>query len=191
MSLSYNEMYNITAGIYMVFSSPKNNVRTLSVNHRQKKRDTLEAIFPTNDYSNYTRENFIITNLYMQFHSSPSSLIGSIEKLRDIDKKDVWKFKDEIIHYRRYLQEDLNKIKTQEGNNPGLDYMVKEYRNNNIKWYTFYFYLVVSNTDIEELSKSRVNGFLIRKIQKLLLYVTFSEKSMLLVKEILKDTIDI
>ena len=187
--LSYNDQYNILAGVYVSFNS-KIDKRTLSVSHKKKKRDSMKAIFPYCTYESWSRENFIVASLYIMFKKSPSSLIKAINFLREIEEKEVQKFKNEIIYYRKFLQEDINKIKLEEPS-PSLDFMIKKYTSNQIYWFTFYFYLVVSNTDIEKLTKSRVQGILYKKIRKLLLYVTFSQKSMNSIKQLMKDTIAI
>lgn len=190
MSLSYDLMYNATAGIQLAFTT-KTSSRLLSVNHRTKKRNQMLKIFPVNTFDTWTKENFILANLYINFTKAPSSLQSTIEFLKDVDEKEVYKFKNEIINYKDFLIQDIKRIKLEEGDNPGIDYMIQEYRNNKIKWYTFYFYLVVSGSDIEKIQRSRLNGYLIKKIKKLLLYVSFSDKSMMLIKELLKDNIKI
>jgi hypothetical protein len=190
MGLSYYDMYNISSGIQLAFTR-KTSKRLLTVSHGKNKRDQMEKVFPVSKYKDWSRENFIVACLYINFIKSPSSFEDGLVLLRDLDEKEVFKFKNEIINYRKFLTEDINRIKVEEGSNPGLDYMIKEYRENRIKWYTFYFYLVVSNTDMEKLSRSRLNGFLLKKIKRLLLYITFSEKSMLMVKELMKDGIEI
>jgi len=191
MSISYFDMYNTSAGIQLAFTNNKSNKRLLSVSHKEPKRERMKKIFPESKFKSWTKENFIIANLYINFNKSPSSLEGAFEFLADVEDKEVFAFKNEIINYRKFLIEDINRIKVEEGNNPGLDYMIDEYRRNKIKWYTFYFYLIVSGTDLEKLSKSRLNGYLLKKIKKLLLYVTFSEKSMLMVRELIQDGIQI
>jgi len=189
--LSYNDQYNIMAGIYFTFNSKsKNKKRTLSVQHGTAKRDKMRAVFPYNKYEEWSRENFIIAALYIMFTNKPSSLISAFTELKDLEEKKVMKFKTEIIYYRKYLKEDIEKIKILEPT-PSYKFMTSAYRKNQIKWFTFYFYITVKNISIEEISNSRIDGFLVRNIKSLLLYVTFSQKSMMEIKELMKDTIEI
>lgn len=190
MGLSYNDQYNIASGIWTSFSA-KNSKRILAVSHKQKKRDSIKSRFPYRTYELWTKSNFIIASLYVCFHRSPSSLNSMYDLLSEIEEIDIMRFKNEIIHYRKFLIEDLERIRIEESNNVSLEYMIQEYRNSKIKWYTFYFFLVVSGVDISKIERSRINGHLLKKIRKLLLYVTFSEKSMLEVKSIISDTIEI
>lgn len=193
MSIGYDHLYNITAGIHSAFASKKIGKRVLSVNHPRKKRDSIEKIFPTNKYNNTTKENFVLYNLYINFKEGPSSLIGAVDKLRDLEISKAIKFKNEIINYRKFLKEDIDRINIEEST-VNLNYMINEYRQNRIKWFTFYFYLEISNepgASLEELNKSRINSHLIHKIEKLLLYVSFSDKSKNKVKELMSDRIKI
>lgn len=193
MSVGYNTMYNITAGINSAFVSKNVGKRTLSVNHPQAKRDQMEMLFPVNAYNNTTKENFVLYNLYINFKEGPSSFVGAIEKLRDLDIKKALKFKNEIINYKKFLKEDIDRINIEESS-VDLNYMIEEYRINKIHWFTFYFYLEASSepgATMEALDKSRINGMLVRKIQKLLLYVSFSEESKNMVKQLMQDRIKI
>jgi hypothetical protein len=190
MGLSYNEQYNIATGIHMAFSNKK-SARILSVSHGQKKRDQMKSSFPYKQYENWTKSNFIIACLYVAFKKSPSSVNSMYAALSDVEEREVLTFKNEIIYYRKFLQEDINYIKINEGNSVNIDTITELYRNNKIKWFTFYFYVIVSGTDQAKLERSRINGYLLRKIKKLLLYVTFSEKSMMEIKQIMKEGIDI
>ena len=193
MSIGFDTMYNITAGIHSAFASKTLGKRTLSVNHSRTKRDQISMLFPSNTYNSTTKENFVLFNLYINFKESPSSLMTAIEKLRDLDVKKALKFKNEIINYRKFLKEDIDRINLEESS-ISLQYMMDEYRTNKIHWFTFYFYLEVSDepgATIEELSKSRINGMLIRKIEKLLLYVSFSDESKQTVKQLMQDRIAI
>jgi hypothetical protein len=189
--LGYQDQYSIVAGIYFAFNSKsKNKKRTLSVTHGKTKRDKMKSVFPYNLYEEWTRENFIIASLYIMFVNKPSSLISAFGCLKDLDEKSVMVFKNEIIYYRKFLKEDIEKIKMMEPN-PSYKFMANLYRKNEIRWFTFYFFIVVKNVDIDKILKSRIDGFLYNNIKSLLLYVTFSQKSMMEVKELMLDTIDI
>jgi len=191
LSISYNEQYNLCAGIYFAFSNKNANKRILSVSHGKAKRDKIKLMFPYNHYETYTKENFIISCLYIMFIKKPSSLIASVQELKDLDEKKAMAFKNEIIHYRKFLKEDIERLKIEEGNNIPFSIIKDKYRKNEIKWFTFYFYIIVKNVNIDNLESSRIDGFLYRNIKKLLLYVTFSEKSIMEVKQLMVDTIEI
>ena len=187
--LQYSDMYNITAGIFTAFKQNKGK-RLLTIRHPKSKRDYMERIFPVNKYSEWTKENFIIAVLYVNFYKSPSSLHSCIEHLRDLNKDNVFRFKNEILNYRKFLQEDIERLKIS-SEHINQEYMTSQYRNSKIMWYTYYFYMINSGADIESLEKSRINGYLVKKIKNLLLYITFSEKSHTLIRDLLTDVIEI
>ncbi len=189
--LSYQEQYGIAAGCYFAFSNKNNKKRVLSVNHGKAKRDKMKKVFPYRNYEEYSKENFIISVLYVMFTKKPSSLMSAVQELKELDQKEAMKFKNEIIHYNKYLRDDIEMLKIEEGNNISFDYIKQKYRQDEIKWYTFYFYILVKGVDTKELESSRVDGFLYNNIKKLLLYVTFSQKSIMTVKELMLDTIEI
>ena len=189
--LSYNDQYNILAGIWTVFHNKNPKKRSLSVSHGKAKRDKMKNIFPYNQYENYTKENFIVSVLYIMFTKKSSSLIAAVKELKELNKKDAMKFKNEIIYYRKFLLEDIEKIKIEDGNNVSFEIIKDKYRKNEIKWFTFYFYIIVKGIDIKELENSRIDRFLYNNIKKLLLYVTFSEKSIMEIKQVMHDTIEI
>jgi len=193
MSIGYNEMYNVTAGIFTCFSAKKVGKRLLTINHPRKKREKMEKVFPVSKYNLMTKENFVLANLYVNFKETSSSLNGTIDKLRDLDEKKMLKFKNEIINYRKFLNEDIDRINIEESS-VSLSYMIDEYRANRIHWFTFYFYIEASGEEgasLEEIGKSRINSVLVRKIQKLLLYVTFSDASKASIKKLMSNRIEI
>ena len=189
--LSYSQQYDLVAGIYFAFSNKKANKRTLSVSHGKEKRDNMKLVFPYNHYEGFTKENFIVSVLYIMFTKKPSSLMSAVQDLKELDVKKAMQFKNEIIHYRKYLLDDIERLKIEEGTNIPFSIIKDKYRKNEIKWFTFYFFIIVKGVNVQELEKSRVDGFLYNNIKKLLLYVTFSEKSIMEVKQLMQDTIQI
>lgn len=183
----------MSGGIFHTFSSRTSKRRSFAINHSQKKMDKMKLIFPISKYQLKTKENFILANLYVNFKENPSSLMGAIKKLEDLKDSDVLIFKNEIVNYRKFLKDDIERIKIQ-GNKVSLDYMLREYKKGKIYWFTFYFYLEASqdpNATLENLKKSRINIMLIQRIEKLLLYVSFSKESRELIKKLMQDKIDI
>jgi len=187
--LSYYEMYDIVGGIWITFSNKRAKKRSLSVNHSEKTRDDVQSYFPERKYKDWTKENFIIANLYVNFNFSPSSMSKAIEHLTNADEKDIFKFKNELMNYNKFLTEDLDRLKV-EDITINSENIMEEYRNNKIKWFTFYFFMMYFG-DLEKYEKSRVNGYLIKKIRKMLMFITFSQKSMSRVKLLINDKIEL
>jgi hypothetical protein len=186
-------MYNISAGIFSAFNSKNTKAKVYAVNHSQEKRDRMKNIFPIKKYNNFTKENFIFYNLYVNFHYSPSSLESLYEKLNTLDISKALSFKNEIINYKKFLREDIERINIEESN-ISIGYMINQFRKNKIRWFTLYFYILSIGNTIEntpEISKSRINKKAVEKIQKLLLYVSFSDESIKEFSKLMRNTIEI
>ena len=190
MSIGYDNMYNISAGIFSTFNSSSNK-KLYYVNHSREKKDRMKNIFPIRKYNNTTKENFIIHNLYINFKESPSSLESLFSKLQDLDTKKSLQFKDEIKNYKKYLKEDIERIYIEESS-VNMNYMMTQYRTNKIKWFTLYFYLLAKYGEIpNSLKESRINSVLILKIEKLLIYLKFSDTSINEMSVLISDRIEI
>ena len=127
--ISFNEQYDIFAGVLYAFKS-KTDKRTLHVSHKAKKREEVQKFFPYNKFKEYTKEEFIISTLYINFTWSPSSLESALEKLETLDRKEVLKFKNTIIHYRKFMQEDVQYLK--DNTDISLKAIIDSYRENKI-----------------------------------------------------------
>ncbi len=193
MSIGYNNMYNISAGIFSVFSSKNPNKRLYNVNHSENKREQMKKFFPINKYNDFTKENFILANLYINFKESPSSLNSVFEKLKNLDMKKVYLFKNEIINYRKLISKDVERINNEETGTT-LSYMLDEYRMNKIYWFTLYFYALAYSEDClnhPTIINSRINKKLVENIKKLLLYVSFSPNTKKEMSSLIEDKIAI
>ena len=171
--LSYSQQYDISQGIFLAF---KNNLNTkqLNVNHSDKVRTKYRYMFPSK-FETYTKENFIIMCLYICFKKSPSSFEKLIDIMRNIDfVADVLKFKDSLINYRLYLNNDINYIREVYGAG-NVSILFNDYMKNKINFYTLWFYIKYSNYNIEFTNIQKIH---INKIKVMLLYVTFSEQSL-------------
>lgn len=186
--MTYDEQYDIYHGIFMTFDK-NSKKKTMAVRHGQKKRDEVKAMFPWRQYEHYTKSVFILACLYVNFVKMPSSAISGIQDLANTSMHDIQLFKDSIIQYKKYLKDDLNKLSQQFGTNVKFDDITNAYRQGEVKWYTWYFYLSVSGQDVNKLERSRINGLLYKKIKSLLLFVSFSQESMLLTKKIMSDNL--
>jgi len=177
MSMSYKELYNISHGIFLTFSSSLKK-RTLRVNHSEDKRAKVKHLMPSM-FESWTRENFIVANLFVNFKYSPSSFQAALTLLSDerCTKEEIIKFKNDIVNYRKFLKDDLIHLQKLEQLNVPI--MVQEFNNHNIKWFTLYFFLLFSGCDFEDLKKSRINNRLIKKLETMLLFVSFSKETVL------------
>lgn len=169
--LNYITQYNIANGILHCFKNFM-NTRMLSVNHKQDKIDKFISIFPNYKFETYPKDNFVITCIYIMWKKNPSSIYKMIDYLQEIDfNRDVAPFKNDILSYKFFVTRDVDFIKTTIGK-PDSEQIYKLYKTNNIKFYTFYWYL--RNMQIE----SRKIQIEMQKIKSIMLYIKFSEESL-------------
>jgi len=186
--MDYDVLYNIHAGIWTSFNN-KQKQKLFSVKHGNKKKEEFRVFFSPK-FETFTRENFVTTCLYIQFIKKPSSLMSSAILLKDmLDNngriiKEILDWKTEIIHYAKFIKEDIEFIRAT--GDTSVQNILQLYYTGKIRFYTFYFYLEVKKVDMEKMSQSRVTGYLIKDIEKLMVYVTFKEES----KKKIKDLID-
>lgn len=175
--LNYGIQYDIANGVFLTF---RNNLakRTLKVSHGNIKRDKLKDLFPYSKYETFTRENFIGTCLYIMYKHYPSSIYKMLEYLVEVKQEDVIIFKNQIMQYKSYVNQDVIYLREKYGD-PTLNSVVKELKKGNIKFYTAWFFLKRTNTNIEEyINQNRINGAIVQKIKQLMLFITFSEKAL-------------
>jgi hypothetical protein len=183
--LTFNEQYDISNGIFLAF---KNNVkqRQLSVGHGSTVRERYQKIFPTK-YETFTKENFIITCLWICFKKSPSSYDSFLDILKELNfTTDVLPFKNSIINYKHFLQQDIAYLQSINGRGT-VHSIFNEYINNKIKFYTLWFYIKYSNN--LEYNFNYIQNISINKIKVLLLYITFTESSMQTVTQLFNESI--
>lgn len=155
--------------------------RLLSVGHSQEVLDKNKKFFPYSKYESYTKENFVLCCLYIMFYKSPSSINSMFSFLKDIDKDEVQAFKNNLLNYKQIIINDVELI----SQNNSIDKVFELYQKNKIQFYSLWWYLKYNNIDIEKIEESRIRGRLLQKIKSLLLYVTFSEKSLEYIKQTL------
>lgn len=190
--LNYYEQYHITNGIFYAFST-KAKKRILSTSHSEKKIESFKSRFPYHKYESFTKENFIVLNLYINFKQSPSSVEDVLRHLQDTNfNEEVLGFKKKITQYRELLSAHIEYLMSTYGK-PSIQEIFDAYRKKKIEFYTLWFYLYYLGydlySDIEELKVfSRVQVRELQKIKQLLLYVTFSEKSLVYIKMLLQQS---
>jgi hypothetical protein len=74
---------------------------------------------------------------------------------------------------------------------PTIENIFFEYINGKIKFYTLWFYLKKTDTNIEELMESRIKSVILRKIKNLLLFVSFNSEKLDKINILLKERLNI
>jgi hypothetical protein len=179
-------MYNISQGIFLV-NKNQSKQRQLSVGHSEKVRERFKYAFPKR-YTNFTKENFILTCLYINFSKSPSSFDRFLEILKELDfNTSVLPFKNSIVNYKHFIGEDVNYLKSTYGK-PTIEQMFTEYSNHKIHFYTLWFYIRFQVENIDDYKYSNIQQIIINKVKIILLYITFSEESLAYIKSLFNES---
>lgn len=189
--LGYYDQYQIVNGIFYAFSKNADK-KSLNVKHSQKKIDSMKSRFPYFKYEQFTKENFVVLNLYINFKLSPSSVEDVLRHLLDIDfNSDVLPFKNSIVSYRAFLSAHIKYLRETYGR-PNINEIFEAYRKKKIEFYTLWFYLIYSGynlyQEIDVKVFGRANSRELQKIKNILLYITFSEKSLEYIKLLLSES---
>jgi len=184
--LLYGDQYNVLSGVFFAFHT-NSTEKILCVSHPAKKMDTMSKFYSYNKYSSWTKQNYIILCLYLNLNNSILSQHDMIQILNDVTKEDiknVIKFKESIINYRREAHKDIQYLNDSFGGDMKYQGILQEYRKGNINWFTLWFYTSIK-LDKEKLLKSRIHKKLLNKIRVLTLYINFKEETF---KEIINTT---
>lgn len=189
--LSFNEQYNVLHGIFITFST-NSNKRILVSKHKSEVRDKAKVIYPYHRYETWTKENLVVLSLYIMLEKSPSSFMGMLQYLIDDEaNKKVKYFKDIIMNYKTYITDDVNKIYEMFGEKPTFDAMFKLYTDKEIKFYTLWWFLKYSDTNIDDICNLRVKGTIIKRIKQMNLFLTFKESNLENIKKLLETKLDL
>jgi len=177
--LSFNQQYNISNGIFICYNQQL-DYRLFHSKHSLKVREKYKKFFPYKKFETYTKENFVLTCLYIIFFQTPSSYRDMIRKLSDINFNEIKKFKVQLQNYEINIQKDINYLR-QYKDQLTPERILKEFYLKHIKFYTAWFYLKFNSTTFE---KSRIFKHIIRKLKFIMLYLSFNEKSVQKIKSL-------
>lgn len=171
--LDFNRQYDIANGIFLTYDTQL-DYRLLHSKHKGKTRENVKNSFPYQRWESKTRELFVLACMYTIFTKTPSSFRGFLSELREIDMKEVAKFKHKILNYEDYLKKDIRYLLEQFGSSITPEIVLKELMKDNIQFFTAYWYLYF---DKSGFTAGRTFSHVMRKIKFLMLFLTFKEES--------------
>ena len=175
--LPYNKQYDLANGIFLTFDQQL-DYRLLHSRHGAGVRDKMKMSFPYHKYEAVTKETFLLSCVYIMFTKAPSSYRGLVNELRDLDLKEISKFKASIINYNDYIQKDIKYIIKEYGGNVNYQNLIRDFIDKKIQFYTLWFYLVFApDVDIEILKESRVFSHVYRNLKFIMQFLTFKQES--------------
>lgn len=185
--LSFRQQYDISNGIFITYDRQLDK-RLYHSNHKEGTRDKLKSLFPHHQYETTTKENFITTCIYVIFHNTPSSYRGLVTELREVNQKDVIEFKNRILNYNDYLGKDIKFLRDNYGGNLGYQQVFREFLDKKIQFYTVWFYIMFHpEINRDEIRKSRTLSHVLRKLEFIMLFLTFKDESVKRVENLFKE----
>ena len=189
--LQFNEQYNVLHGIFITFDKNTNS-RLLKSTHKQDVRERAKSMYSYKKYETWTKENLVVLGLYIMLRQKPSSFAGLLKELNNDDtKKWVSEFKDKIINYKSYIIQDINFILETIGEKPTINKIFDLYVDESIQFYTLWWFLKFSGTDLDEIMKTRVKGSLLKRIRQINLFLTYKESNLEYIKRALVDKLNL
>jgi len=174
--LHYNHQYDISNGIFLTFDSQL-QTRLLHSRHGASVREKVKPSFPHTKYETMTKENFVMTCLYIMYDSAPSSYRGMITELHEVDQKLVNDFKYKILNYNDYMGRDIKFLKEEYGN-ATYQQVFRSLVDKKVEFFTVWFFIMFNpNINRDTIRKSRSLAHLLRKIESLMKFLTFRQES--------------
>jgi len=192
--LTYNDQYQILAGVYYTFNLKKNSSNNsstplLRVKHSTEKIERMKVFYSYNKYNTTTKHNFIIYCLYTALNNNLTSLHSMMEIMSSYTKDDIKiiiEFKNRIINYKLSIAKDISLILDRYNGKTPFENIIKMYRRKEINWFTMYYYGLYNDINFEGIRKSRRYKGLISKIEKLMLYISFRDSTLECIKDSFK-----
>jgi len=107
-----------------------------------------------------------------------------VGELREVDFKEIEKFKREILNNQDYIGQDVGYLKKVYGSSVDPQKVLKEYLDGKIKFFTAWWFIKLNSSDWEP---GRTFSHVIRKLKFLMLFLTFKEESVERIRELFKQ----
>jgi len=157
--MTYKDIYKIGQTLIQSFNSEKKlkGIKGISEKYRN--------ITPVYKYEEWSIKYFTMYSLYLIQKYAITSFSSFVKYLKNDETKEFQYWKSEIVNYKDYMKKDIEYLKQKYGK---LDERaLQDFIEGKIKFYTLYFILYYRNK-LEELSKSRVYGLVIKKLKFLM-----------------------
>lgn len=178
--LSYNQQYDIANGIFITYDSQL-DYRLMHSKHKRSTRERMKISFPYHKWETRTKETFVLACIYVIFTKTPSSFRAFVEELREVDLKEVGKFKHIILNYQDFMAKDVRYLKEEFGSSIDPQKVLTAYINGKIQFYTAWWYIKLNH---EDFKPGRTFSHILRKLKFVMLFLTFKQESVDRMKEL-------
>jgi hypothetical protein len=181
--LSYNQQYNIANGIFITYDSQL-DYRLMHSKHKSGTRENMKSMFPYHKWEGRTKETFVLACLFVIFNKTPSSYRSFVDELREVDMKEIAKFKHIIMNNQDFIAKDIAYLREKYGSSIDPQKTLKEFVDGQIQFYTAWWYVKLFH---EEWNPGRTFSHILRKLRFLMLFLTFKEESVQRIQEQFKQ----
>lgn len=178
--LSYNQQYDIANGIFITYDSQL-DYRLMHSKHKAGTRDNLKNSFSYHRWEDRTKETFVLACIYVVFTKTPSSFRAMVSELREIDLKDITKFKHIIMNNQDFMAKDTAYLKETYGSSIDPQKVMKDFADGNIQFYTAWWYVKLQH---EDWVPGRTFTHVLRKLRFVMLFLTFKEESVQRIRQL-------
>lgn len=180
--LHYSQQYDISNGVFITFDQQLKQ-RMFKSNHKQATRDKLKTFFPHNKFDTMTKENFVMTCIYIMFTKTPSSYRGLVTELYEVTTEEVQDFKYRILNYDSYIGKDIRHMNETYGASITYQQVFREFLDGNYQFYSVWFFIMFNpKINRDEIRKSRALSHVLRKLEFIMLFLTFKQESVQRIK---------
>ena len=181
--LSFNQQYDIANGIFITYDSQL-DYRLLHSKHKQKTRESTKMFFPYQKWETRTKETFVLACIYVMYKKTPSSFRSFLGELREVDLKEVAKFKHIILNHQDFMAKDVAYLKETFGGGVEPQQVLKAYLDDKIQFYTAWWFIKLKH---EDWKPGRTFGHVLRKLKFVMLFLTFKEESVKRMRELFDE----
>ena len=182
MTVQRRKIYQI---LWSVFLTHINQERISGVKHNDKTIKKYSLFIPFDKLLTVTTEN-ILLSLLITILEKPVNTFFDLINSTDFEPKKITNFKNDIFLYKENLIKDLEYLSNY-GRNIDANIIFNSYLKKKIKFYTLYFFvnfLVVNEIEPDKQKKkilvtklTRIQKFIYRRINTVMLFITFKEES--------------
>ncbi len=154
--LLYEQQYNLISGLFLTFSNDtldKDTCIALSVNHNVAKRESMMKQYNYRKYSSWTKSNFMLACLYVNFVKGASTFNAAFKLMGNLDEKEVLQFKRDLKFYNISIKDDLIYLRKAYIGSPTCTEIITDYQTGSISWFTTYEYVKTKDENLTRLQK--------------------------------------
>lgn len=165
------EFYSMASRIFYTFDNNDGKISNF-VPKRGKHIDYIIESIPSRLYS-LDKTTASIACFYVNFRYSPSSHSRMFEKLKEIENKEIAKFKEYLQHSLRTYKSEFKEINSKLFKMDASE-AINAYKRKEINFITLYYFIKKNKLE-KEIRSSSIYSIIFSKIEPLILFLKTSK----------------